>query len=165
MFFDFAPLLCIPLYQQLKPHEYIYKDNVGSNFNCFEHEVVANRYDRNIFKPLKAATDLILKTRIKNRNKDSDDVEVTSHSFQTFKRVDMVSVMGGDGRLHAVPVEWIEYVPVQAKGEFSVSDLGTDDEYKFKSLGRNGIIYARGLVSTKNLNVDINELKSLMSKD
>ena len=83
------------------------------------------------------------------------------------KRVEFVHVFGGDGRSHAVPVEWIEYIPVQAENTFSVGDLGTDDEVKFKSLGQNDVIYAKGLVSTSgnSLNVDINSLKSLMSKD
>ena len=167
LFFDFAPLLSIPLYQQLKAHEYIYKNNVGSNINCFEHEVVANKYDKLIFLPLNGKTDVILKTSLKKRNGQQDVVNVTSHSHDMINRTEMVMTLGGDGRMHAVPVHWVEYVPVEGKGEFSVGDLGTDDEIKFRSLGQNGVIYARGLVSThsETLNVDINKLKSLMSKD
>ena len=167
LFFDFAPLLAIPLYQQHKAHEYIYKDTYGSNFNCFEHEVVANKYKPDFFKPLKGKTDCILKTFFDRKEKDADVVKVISHSHDMIKCVEFVHVFGGDGRSHAVPVEWIEYIPVQAENTFSVGDLGTDDEVKFKSLGQNDVIYAKGLVSTSgnSLNVDINSLKSLMSKD
>ena len=75
--------------------------------------------------------------------------------------------IGGDGFPHSVPVHWVEYVPVQAENEISVGDLGVDDEIKFNSLGQNGVIYERGLVSThsETLNVDINSLKTIMSKD
>lgn len=80
-------------------------------------------------------------------------------------RTEFVPVFGGDGRTHMVPVNWIEYAPVEADGEFSVTDLGTDDEVKFRSLGQNDVIYAKGLVSQQTLNVDINKLKSLMAKE
>lgn len=165
LFFDFAPLLSIPLYQQLKAHEYIYKNNVPSNFNCFEHEVVANKFDLGMFKPENAKTDVILKTFFNKKNGESDIVNVVSHSFDTINRTELVPVFGGDGRTHVVPVKWVEYIPVEGSGEFTVSDLGVDDEIKFKSLGQNDVIYAKGLVSGSALNVDINKLKSLMKKD
>ena len=165
LFFDFAPLLAIPLYQQMKAHEYIYKNNVGSNFNCFEHEVVANKYDTNTFRPLNGKTECILKTSIKSKVGETDVVNVVSHSYNTINRTEMVPKMAGNGHVYMVPVHWVEYIPVQAESEFSVSDLGTDDEIKFKSLGHNDVIYAKGLVSSKALNVDINQLKSLMQKD
>ena len=165
LFFDFAPLLSIPLYQQLKAHEYIYKNNVPSNFNCFEHEVVANKFDLGMFKPENAKTDVILKTFFNKKRGESDIVNVVSHSFDAINRTELVPVFGGDGRTHMVPVKWVEYIPVKGAGEFTVSDLGVDDEIKFRTLGQNDVIYAKGLISSKALNVDINKLKSLMSKD
>jgi len=165
LFFDFAPLLCIPLYQQHKPHEYIYKNNVGSNFNCFEHEVLANKFNPDMFKPANAKTDVILKTFIGQKSGSTDIVNVASYSFDAVERVDYIPVRGGDGYYHDVPVYWIEYIPVTGGGQFSVNDLGTDDEAKFRSLGQEGVIYAKGLVSSTALNVDINKMKSLMEKD
>ena len=166
LFFDFAPLLSIPLYQQQKAHEYIYKDNVGSNFNCFEHEVLANKFNLNAFKPLKAVTDIILKTKLVKKEKESDIVKVCAHSFATQKHLDLIPKMGGDGRMHEVPVEWIEYIPVSQESEITVSDLEIDDEVKFKKLGQSSVIYAKGLVSTmSDLNVDIKQIKSYMKKD
>ena len=64
-----------------------------------------------------------------------------------------------------MPVPWVEYIPVEEQFKISVGDLGIDDELKFKSLGQNDVIYAKGLISSKALNVDINKLKSLMNKD
>ena len=166
LFFDFAPLLAIPLYQQQKAHEYIYKNNVGSNFNCFEHEVVANKFDAKTFLPQNAATNCILKTSLVSKDKESDIVNVCAHSFKTVKRVQLVSKMGGDGRIHEIPVEWIEYIPVTRDEEIRISDLGEDNEVKFRKYGQKDVIYAKGLVSSnKELNVDINKLKSYMEKD
>ena len=165
LFFDFAPLLSIPLYQQHKAHEYIYKNNVGSNFTCFSHEVLANKFSDSTFRPANGKTDLILKTSIERKEGETDVVKVTSHSHNMINRTELVPVFGGDGHTHMVPVNWIEYVPVQAEGEFSVSDLGTDDEVKFRSFGHNDVIYAKGLVSQQTLNVDIKQLKSLMAKE
>ena len=49
LFFDFAPLLAIPLYQQHKAHEYIYRDVYKQNISPFEHEVLANKYPSALF--------------------------------------------------------------------------------------------------------------------
>ena len=166
LFFDFAPLLAIPLYQQFKSHEYIYKNNVGSNFNCFEHEVVANRFDPMRFAHKDTRTDVILKTWCQSKAGNQDIVGVKALSYETFDRVDYVPVLGGDGRFHDVPVHWIEYCPLENTGTFVVGDLESDDEIAFRNLGQQGVIYARGLVSgDEGINVDINKIKSQMIKD
>lgn len=166
LFFDFAPLLSIPLYQQFKSHEYIYKNNVGSNFNCFEHEVVANRFDPRRFAHKDTQTDVILKTSCQSKVGNQDVVGVTAHSYDTVSRCDFVPVLGGDGHFHDVPVHWIEYIPLENSGSFVVGDLESDDEVSFRSLGQQGVIYARGLVSgDEGINVDINKIKSQMKKD
>ena len=166
LFFDFAPLLAIPLYQQYKSHEYIYKNNVGSNFNCFEHEVVANRFNVSRFAHKDSKTDVILKTICQKKVGAQDVVDVKALSYDAFDRVEFVPVVGGDGYTHQVPVHWVEYVPLENTGSFVVGDLESDDEVLFRSLGQNGVIYARGLVSgDEGINVDINKIKSMMKKD
>lgn len=166
LYFDFAPLLSIPLYQQHKSREYIYKNNVGSNFNCFEHEVVANNYDKKRFLPKNADTELILKTSLVSKDKESDIVNVCAHSFEKHNRTTYVPTVAGNGRTYEVPVHWVEYVPVTRDEQIRISDLGEDDEIKFSKFRKDDVIYVRGLVSSeKDLNVDIKQLKSLMKKD
>lgn len=167
LFFDFAPLLAIPLYQQHKAHEYIYKDVFKQNISPFEHEVLANKFPPVTFLPLGAATLVILKTSLEKRQGNQDVVKVTSHSFRTEQRTEIVYKFGGDGRSHAVPVHWTEYIPVTAESQISAGDLGADNEIKWRGLGRSDVIYERGLVSThsETLNVDINQLKAIMAKD
>ena len=167
LFFDFAPLLAIPLYQQHKAHEYIYKDVYKQNISPFEHEVLANKFPPVMFMPIGATTLVILKTALEKRQGHQDVVKVTSHSFKTVERTEIVYKFGGDGRSHAVPVKWVEYIPVTAENQISAGDLGTDNEIAFKGLGRDDVIYERGLVSTfsETLNVDINQLKAIMAKE
>ena len=167
LFFDFAPLLSIPLYQQHKAHEYIYKDVYKQNISPFEHEVLANKFPYKTFLPLRGKTSLILKTSLESRNGNQDVINVTSHSYDMINRTEIVYKFGGDGRSHAVPVQWVEYVPVTAQNQISAGDLGTDNEIAFRGLGRSDVIYERGLVSThsETLNVDINQLKAIMAKE
>lgn len=164
LFFDFAPLLSIPLYSQYKTHEYIYKDSVKSNFTPFTHEVCSNRFNPMQFAHKLTKTDVILKTSFARKDKDADVVKVTAHSFDTIHRVEVVEVMGGDGRLHGVDVPWIEYVPLTSDTMIEIGDTQTNNEPGFKSLGNRNVIYARGLVSNigDKLNVDIKKIKALM---
>lgn len=166
LFFDFAPLLSIPLYQQFKSHEYIYKNNVKSNLNPFVHETIANRFNLKRFIHPEAKTQAILKTSLNTKVNDVDVVNVTANAFKAVTRVENVMKMGGDMKMHAVPVTWIEYIPVSKTTPMTVADLGVDDQIKFNSLGQTGVIYANGIVSGDDeINVDINKLKSLMKKD
>ncbi len=112
IFFDFAPLLSIPLYQQQKPAEYIYGHPFETNVNVFEHESLANSFDPELFKPDNAITPSILKTEFVNKANEFDRVEVTSHAYQGFPEVDYVNKMGGDGKMHTIPVHWTRYEPV-----------------------------------------------------
>ena len=111
-------------------------------------------------------TDVILKTVFQNKVQNQDVVAVTAHSFDTIQRVEHVTVMGGDGHFHSVPVHWVEYIPLENTDTFVVGDLESDDEISFRRLGHDGIIYARGLVSgDTGVNVDINKIKSQLKKD
>lgn len=166
IFFDLAPLLSIPLYQQHKAHSYIYKGTVPTNFTRQEHEAIANRFDPKSFAHPDSKTQAILKTTaVKNGIHDS--VCVTAHTFDAIDRVDLVPVMGGDGRMHSVPVHWYEYIPLTQDTNVNVDDIG-GDRVKFNSLGNNNMIFNRGLVSYNQdepLNISIEELKAKMAKE
>ncbi len=111
LYFELAPLMSIPLYQQHKPHEYIYKDNYERNYTSFESDVLANALDVSLLRDPNTVTNTILKTSLIGKNDDQDVIMVTAHSFYGVDRVDYVSVYGGDGYYHDVPVPWVEYCP------------------------------------------------------
>lgn len=112
IYFAFAPILSIPLYQQHKPHEYIYKDLYDSYASFYEHEAVINRLGEAKFSHPDSNTRNILKTKnIKSAN-NTDQVEVTAYGYEIKPRVDYVTKLGGDGRVHTIPVHWEEFIPV-----------------------------------------------------
>lgn len=167
LYFDFAPLMSIPLYQQHKAHEYIYKGTIPSNFTNYEHEVISNKYNQKEFVDPLTTTRAILKTTFANKTGEQDNVMVTAHSFQAIKRIEYVPTLGGDGCMHNVPVTWYEYIPLEKTTPIVVGDTGTSYP-EFRQTGNNDVIFSRGLVSynqDRNLNTSIEDLKSKMIKN
>ncbi|MBL4675258.1 MAG: hypothetical protein JKY70_03485 [Mucilaginibacter sp.] len=112
IYFAFAPLLAISLYQDHKPHEFIYKDIYKQRFSNFEHERIVNNMRKSDFAPSDSVTDNILKTRFMGNGAGNEYVNVTAHGFRGEARTAYVQVWGGDGRYHDVPVNWTEYLSV-----------------------------------------------------
>jgi hypothetical protein len=129
VFFDFAPLLAVPMYHE-KPVKSLeplkeYKINYTKN----EYETLANRMDQSLFLAENSATRAILKANGVERSGEEDSVEVCAHSFFGFDRIDYISVMGGDGRMHPVPVPWVEYIPNERTSYIKVSrETGENEE-------------------------------------
>ncbi len=123
VFFDFAPLMAVPVYQEEPVESMKTPKACKSNYTAYEHEVMANSIGREVFKHPDSATDAILKTRVLLSSGNVDSVEVTAHSFKAVHHLEFVSTFGGDGRFHNVPVNWIEYVPIQYVSEMAVCAL------------------------------------------
>ena len=113
LYFDLAPLISIPLYQQQKTREFIYGTDFSSNVSCYEHESIANSFQKELLKPHGSATPSILKTELISKEGDADSVLITANAFRGERRITYITVLGGDGRFHAVPVVWIEYLPIE----------------------------------------------------
>ncbi|MEA5061092.1 MAG: hypothetical protein VB015_01575 [Erysipelotrichaceae bacterium] len=128
MFFTFAPILAIPLYQQQKPHEFIYKDLYDSYVSFYEHEHVVNAMNETEFKHPLSKTRNILKTSVVKSGDFCDTVKVTAYGYDMINRTDYVSVMGGDGRSHTIAVNWVEYIPVSQDTEVNVNVVGEEKE-------------------------------------
>lgn len=135
VFFDLAPVLSIPAYIEepcaaLEPIE-----EYDANFPYYEHEVMANAVGYEQFVHPNSATQAILKTRLARKQSDTDEVAVTAHSYATAERLDVVSVFGGDGRFHNVPVPWVEYLPLEKTSTMRVSPAGdTEGGTRFHGL-------------------------------
>lgn len=112
IYFAFAPLLAISLYQDHKPHEFIYKDVYTQRLSNFEHERIVNNMRNSDFAPFNSVTHNILKTSFVRKGSDGENVNVTAHGFRSEARTDYVQVRGGDGNYHHVPVNWTEYLSV-----------------------------------------------------
>lgn len=121
-FFGLAPLLVIPLYQQHRSHADIYKDAYGRSSCLWEHESIANYFGEKRFQHPACITRSILKTQSKADEDGGQIVSVTAYGFKGIERVGYVSVYGGDGRYHKVPVEWMEYLSVSSNTDMVVQD-------------------------------------------
>ena len=133
VFFDFAPLLSTPAYQEPPASVFEPLQGYDKNNTYYEHEAMANAVGALNFAHPSTATDVILKTKLLSSQDKTDCVEVTANSYRAEDRLDFVSVLGGDGCMHAVPVPWTEYLPVQRVSQMAVRKYGyLYSEYKQK---------------------------------
>lgn len=152
-FFDLAPLITIPLYQNYKDQEFIYRDNHKGNFTSFEVESLANGFDRKLFAHPETATEVILKSKLVKSQNGVDMVNITAHSFKSVPHVDLVPVLGGDGRMHPVPVHWVEYVAINKVTPFAITSTNMDRPKYLKNASNNlakygvkNVYYQKGLI-------------------
>ena len=163
VFFDLAPLLAIPLYQQYPTNEYIFKDDVGPDYSRHLSEMEANRFKDSYFRPSECVTPIILKSEFHQQRNNVHSVGMHAYGFKGIHHTEYISKMGGDGRHHDVPVEWIEYVPVEKVTPFIVQatditrrqflELNNTNEYaQFlnKNVSNGAILVSRGLFSFIN---------------
>ncbi len=128
-YFALAPLMSIPLYQQMRTHEDIWKGVLdGRAASFWEHEAVANYHGEDKFAHPSCITRSILKTHVVQREGGESTVAVTAHGYRGEARVDYEEVCGGDGNVHDVPVRWTEYLPVQRTSNMYLSARDTPSE-------------------------------------
>ncbi len=164
LFFDLAPLLSIPLYQMHKTKEYIYEEGIYSNVSSYEQEVMANSLDQSYYRPKEAdeSLPLLLKVVTSNKVGKSDEVKILATSFKTTPMVDYIQKMGGDGKLHSVPVHWIKYDKVTKVSPIVVTEINStniDYKQKLKDLGQTlfgfgGAHFERGLLALMGGEID-----------
>lgn len=128
LYFELAPLLSIPLYQQHKPQEYIYKTSYPRNYTSYEAECAVNKLGQNYFAPELAATQSILKSGWVSKEGATDEVQITAYAYVTEDRVDYVPTFGDDGFMHDVPVFWQEYIPVSKESRIKLKQLELSDK-------------------------------------
>ena len=121
VFFDFAPLLSIPAYAEEPCAALEDIEEYSCNYTYYEHEVMANVAGYQNFVHDDSATEAILKTEVLSKASSADQVAVTAYSYATVERIAYVSVKGGDGYYHDVPVPWIEYIPVSKTTNVEIS--------------------------------------------
>ena len=113
LYFDFAPLFSIPIYQQERPEKPFGECTEHGNIGDFEMESVVNYFNKSFFAPDGAVTQQILKAVPVSVDEQGTLSQVTSYAYRGIDRVDYVSVMARNGRSYSVPVPWVEYIPVQ----------------------------------------------------
>ena len=148
-YFSLAPLLAIPLYQQMRSHEDIWKGVIGGEASSFwEHEAIANFHGERKFQHPSCITRSILKTKVTRRENGESTVAVTAYGYRGVKRVDHEDVYGGDGKWHDVAVEWVEYLPVNRTSNLCLTEASAPSEvFKRRVAASRESAYRRSILS------------------
>lgn len=151
IYFCFAPLLCVPMYQQIRPQEDIYGRNMQQHSSFWEHEALANFWGQGRFKHPSCVTNCILKTERLQTIGDNSTIKVNAYGYRTEQHLEYVSKWGGDGNLHHVPVYWDEYLPVTGSGMIYLKE---DNNFKDDSLTqRQRLGHIRSVLAENDLNI------------
>lgn len=151
IYFCFAPLLCVPMYQQIRPQEDIYGRNMQQHSSFWEHEALANFWGQGRFKHPSCVTNCILKTEQVQTIGDNSTIKVNAYGYRTEQHLEYVSKWGGDGHLHYVPVYWDEYLPVTGSGMIYLKE---DNNFKDDSLTqRQRLGHIHSVLTENNLNI------------
>ena len=128
IYFSLAPLLCVPMYQQIRSHQDIYGRDMQRHSAFWEHEALANFWGQDHFKHPDCVTDCILKTEEKQLVGGSSVITVFAYGYRIEKRLSFITKWGGDGRPHQVPVYWDEYLPVTGQGSMRMTEDNDGDD-------------------------------------
>lgn len=121
VYFDFAPLLAIPIYQERPVHSLKPIPEYEQQYSIKDCEALANAVDCAFVVHPETKTRAILKSTYGGNAGNADKTLVTAYSYDIEKRVDIIPVWGGDGRYHNVPVEWDDYIPLENSTELFVT--------------------------------------------
>ncbi|MDE5858366.1 MAG: hypothetical protein K2H32_08425 [Muribaculaceae bacterium] len=124
IYFAFAPLLCVPMYQQIRSYENIYGHDFKRESTYWEHEALANFWGIQNFMHPDCVTDCILKTKREYTSDDETAITVYAYGYRVEQRLTYVEKWGGDGRMHRVPVYWDEYLPVTGSRNLFIKEDG-----------------------------------------
>lgn len=122
IYFSFAPLLCVPMYQQIRSQQDIYGHDMEAKSSFWEHEALANFWGQEHFEHTYCVTPCILKTTAKAQGDGNTLINVTAHGFRSESRMSYISKLGGDGSWHDVPVKWYEFLPVEGNGQILMQE-------------------------------------------
>ena len=121
VFFDFAPIIALPIYHDKNVKSLEKPEKYKLNFTMQEYECLANRLPSDYLAPLGAKTRTILNACGISGDGGTDRVRIRACSHDAINRIEPVMMLGGDGRMHAVPVPWVEYIPIVRESEIEVS--------------------------------------------
>lgn len=136
IYFGFAPLFCIPMYQQIRPASTLHDKDISHQSSYWEHESLANFWGEDKFADKSCVTRSILKTTENRKNDGTAEIQVRAYGYCTEPRVDYVSRYCSNGNYYDVPVEWDEYIPVMGTGKFKIAEDAIDEQPNLDPIAR-----------------------------
>lgn len=151
IYFSLAPLLCVPMYQQIRPLEAIYGRGTLKRSSFWEDESLANFWGEDRFKHPSCVTDSILKTEKREVGNGDSVITVYAYGYRRMQRLTYVSVWGGDGRSHQVPVYRDEYISVTGQGSIRIQE---DIDFEDSAISqRERLDHINTVLDSANLNI------------
>lgn len=151
LYFDFAPLLSIPIYTQERSDRHFGECTDHGHIREWEIEAVANHFDEKLLAPQDAKTQCILKARHISDDADGKgcNASVTAYSFTTEPRADIVPVLCRNGRLYDVVVPWVQYIPVQQETQLHLQAVELTREQFLQTDGSSDLstVFVGGIVA------------------
>ncbi len=151
IYFALAPLLCVPMYQQIRPQHDIYGHDMQRHSAFWEHEALANFWGQDHFKHPSCVTNCILKTKQTKGDGDNSTITVYAHGYRSVQRLTYISKWGGDGRSHRVPVYWDEYLSVTGEGNIYMKE--DNDSQDASTTQRQRLNHINNVLDKANLNL------------
>lgn len=149
LYFDFAPLFCVPLYTQHAQNQpFGVCDKIG-DIGEWEAEAVANHFDNQYLAHPSSSTQVILKART-DIGPDTTVAHITAHSFEAIPQVDYVPTPCMNGRIYPVPVPWVLYVPVEQQTDVEMRSLNVSREEFFAT--NDDAMFVAGIAARINKN-------------
>lgn len=128
IYFAFAPLLAIPLYQQIRTRKEIYGESLVRSSSRWEWESLANSRGGVKFAHSESVTENIMKSELLSDGGHGEkSIGITARGFRSENRTDYVNVWGGDGCTHSVPVDWMEYLPIEKETRLTIAEMPDSD--------------------------------------
>ena len=167
LYFAFAPLLTIPLYREKRSSQLPLDDKSLSECSPWDSEMMANYIGEQVFMHPESVTQNVIRTSNTQDTDGSTLVNIAAYGYRGIPQVDIITVYGGDGNFHPVPVHWTEYIPVSQNSSmimWNIQDNSAEpDEVKdaertqrwSESMRRRGIdastVYVRNGLAAKVL--------------
>ncbi len=136
IYFGFAPLLSIPMYQQIRPVSAIYGTDMPRQSSYWEHESLANFWGEDKFADPSCVTPCIIKTTENRKDNETVEVQVRAYGYRTEPRIEYVSKYCRNGKYYDVPVHWDEYLPVMGTGTLEIQEDTVDERPNLDPVAR-----------------------------
>lgn len=127
VFFDFAPILAIPAYQERPVHSLKPISDYKMKYSSHECEAMANAVDKSKLTHPNTKTEAIIKSRFVASDNKGEEISVTAYSYDIEKRTDYVRMRAGNGKFYDVPVNWDEYIPLEQENALFVTEGDFED--------------------------------------
>ena len=142
VYFDFAPLLALPVYQERPVHSLNPLPDYSQKYSTWEYEALANALNPVHLAHPQSKTPAILKATYLSGDGTTDHAQITAYSYDSIGRVDVIPMLGGDGRMHGVPVHWDEYIPLECVSQLGIGMSESDNQNSIAQIHAHGL-YAR----------------------